>query len=59
MNTTRIDYLRKELDNERISTSELLEIDALAKELNINITNDMLASDILNAVDAFINVIPL
>lgn len=59
MNIARIDYLRTELDNERISLGELIEIENIAQELHIDITDDMQASDILNEIDACISIIPL
>ncbi len=51
MTAERIRELRSELKHERISYGELAEIDAAAEEAGIEVTEEMLASDILDALD--------
>ncbi len=50
----RVAELRAELDAERISTAELLEIDAIAFDLGVTVDDDMLASDKLDDIDTMI-----
>lgn len=51
MKLTRIQELRKELELEAISYSELAEIDSAAIEAGIKLTGDMLPSDILDELE--------
>ena len=52
MTTERLKYLRQELANERISYGELAEIDGAAAEAKIEVSPDMMASDILMELEA-------
>ena len=48
---SRLQELRTELENECISYGELAEIDDLAQEAGITVTDEMMASDILDALE--------
>lgn len=48
----RLIELRQALRSEDISYSELAEIDALAEEYGVTVTEDMMAGDILDAIEA-------
>ncbi len=52
MTPKRINELRKELKAERISYGELAEIDSAAVEAGIIVTDEMLAGDILDELEA-------
>jgi len=54
MTTQRLNYLRTELENECISYGELIEIEGEAERLGID-TYEMMASDLLNEIEAVIN----
>lgn len=43
--------LREAIDGERISYGELAEIDAMAASAGIEVTDEMMASDILDALE--------
>ena len=47
LDMTRLQELKIELENERISYGELAELDQLAMDNNITITDDMFAMDII------------
>lgn len=51
MNAKRIRELRTELEQERISYGELAEIDDAAAVAGIVVTDEMLAGDILDALE--------
>lgn len=51
MNKKRIAELRKALVDENISYHELLEIDGAAAVAGVTVTEDMLAEDILDALE--------
>ena len=51
MTTTRINELRRELEAERISYGELVEIDSAAIKAGIQLTEEMLAGDVLDALE--------
>lgn len=51
MTPERIKELRQELEAERISYGELVEIAAAADEAGIEITEEMMAADILDALE--------
>lgn len=51
MTLERINELREELNAERISMGELVEIDTAAAEAGINVTEEMLAGDILDMLE--------
>lgn len=48
----RLKYLKFELEHEQISTSELAELDEMARQAGINVTDEMLAMDIINELEA-------
>lgn len=52
MTLQRIQELRTELEAERISYGELHEIDCAADEAGITVTDEMLAGDILDELEA-------
>ena len=54
MNKQRIEYLRGELNAERISYSELAEIDETAVLAGVVITDEMLAGDILDELEGLL-----
>lgn len=51
MHEDRIAELRLALSSEEISYSELAEIDALAVEYGVRVTDEMMAGDILDAIE--------
>lgn len=48
----RLAYLKFEIEHEQISTSELLELNEMARQAGIKVTPDMLAMDIINELEA-------
>lgn len=52
MNKQRIQELRTELENERISMAELIEIDNAAQAAGIKSNDEMLAGDYLDELEA-------
>lgn len=55
MTITRINELRTELEAERISYGELFEIDVAADKAGIEVTDEMLAGDILDKLEENLN----
>lgn len=51
MDIKRINELRKELVAERLSYGELSEIYSAAEEKGINVTDEMLADDVLDLLE--------
>ena len=51
MTSERIKELKTELEAERISYGELAEIDAAAAEAKIEVTDEMLADEILDKLE--------
>ena len=47
----RLQELKTELEKERISYGELVELNQLAKDNNIIITDEMIAMDIINELE--------
>lgn len=54
MNIQRIKELRTELDLEQISTGELIEIDQAAEAAGVKVTDEMMAGDILDALEQLV-----
>lgn len=49
--SNKLKELREALDSESISYGELAEIDAMAAKAGIEVTDEMMASDILDALE--------
>lgn len=48
----RLKYLKFEIEHEQISLSELAELDEMARQAGVKITDEMLAMDIINELEA-------
>ncbi len=52
LNNLKIAQLRQSLADENISWGELAEIDNMAAEAGVTVTDEMMADDVLDAIEA-------